>query len=132
MTQSELVAKTPLEPFNEVGAAYNCLKALLWLVFQLETPRRHAMLEHILEIAEELQAMEEEMSRVVRVWRMEEEPVNAHFACDYDTGPHIVCYCPQCERWFWAPVGEPVWNISCPCGAQMRLRQTVTVEQLEG
>jgi len=60
MTKEDLVAKTPLEPFNEVGAAYNCLKALLWLVEQMEAPRRHTMLQHILEIAEELQAVKRE------------------------------------------------------------------------
>jgi len=60
MSKEDLVAKTPLEPFNEIGAAYNCLKALLWLVEQMETPRRHAMLKHILGIAEELQQLKRE------------------------------------------------------------------------
>ncbi len=58
MTKEDLVAKTPLEPFTEVGAAYNCLKALLWLVWRLEAPRTHHMMDHILAIAEELQELE--------------------------------------------------------------------------
>jgi len=58
MTMEDLVAKTPLEPFNEVGAAYNCLKALLWLVSTIKTPRRHYVFQRILEIAEELQEWE--------------------------------------------------------------------------
>lgn len=58
MTKEDLVAKTPLEPFNAVGAAYNCLKALLWLVSTIKTPRRHYVFQRILEIAEELQELE--------------------------------------------------------------------------
>ncbi len=58
MTKEDLVAKTPLEPFTELGATYNCLKTLLWLVWRLEAPRTHKMMGHILAIAEQLQELE--------------------------------------------------------------------------
>ena len=51
--------KAVLAPFSQIGAAYCCLKTLLWLVHQMEDPPRHAIMEHLLAIADELMGWEE-------------------------------------------------------------------------
>ena len=52
------VVKFGLESYDRVGAAYCCVKALLWLVDGMETPRRGHLMDLVLELAETLQEEE--------------------------------------------------------------------------
>jgi len=47
-----------LESYDRVGAAYCCVKALLWLVDGMETPKRGHLMDLVLELAETLQEQE--------------------------------------------------------------------------
>lgn len=49
---------TPLEPFNEIGAAYNCLKSLLWIVYNSRLMCFGKIMDHISAIVELLQDAE--------------------------------------------------------------------------
>jgi len=71
------------------------------------------------------------MSRVKRVWRQDEEPVNLRFVFGPLGSIEATFLCPGCGQHVWGDYGEGDRVYECECGARLRLRVEATLEEME-
>lgn len=71
------------------------------------------------------------MSRVKRVWRAGERPINLYMHPGVRGLVGIGFRCPGCKQWRDLEVTEKDMHIICPCGLHLAINLEVTLRELE-